>query len=173
MTPSPQHDGATTEAMKLGYQPEAVPVRGLAIFVALVAVSGVVLHVSLWWFMKTMEAHIETVDVPGSVAPDTAMTSKYPLQPSVGHDTQDDQDLANLRRQENELFAKLGWTVRPGARDADIPPDIVRKVMEQQRARMAAPHVPATTTGNPTNSILPTTAPASDIRSGSEGGPPQ
>jgi len=170
---SPQHDRSVSpEAMELGYQPEAAPVRGLLVFIVLVVVTAVIIHVLIWWLMKGIEAHNARLDTPLSVLREDRTPPPPQLQPSVGHDALDYQDLATLRRREDEMFAKLGWTVRPGDKDAEIPPDIVQQVADQQRARAAAAFVPPTTTGRNTNSIIPATIPANDTHSGTDGGPP-
>ena len=169
---SPQHDRTVSpEAMELGYQPEAAPVRGLLIFIILAVVTAAVLHVLIWWLMKGYEAHDARTEPPLSVLREDQAPPPPRLQPSVAHDTLDYQDLAALRRRENEMFTKLGWAVRPGAKDAEIPPEIVQQVADEQRARAAAPFVPPTTTGRDSNSIIPTTVPASDTHSGTDGGP--
>ena len=166
---SPQHDRTAPEAMELGYQPDAAPVRGLLVFLVLVVTSAVILHLLLWWLMKGLEAHNATMETPRSVLREDPAPPAPQLQPSVGHDTMDYQDLAVLRRRENEMFAKLGWTVRPGAKDAEIPAGIVQQVASEQRTRAAAAFVPPTTTGRNSNSILPATVP-SDIQPGVTGG---
>ena len=173
MAPSPQPDRVSPEAMELGYQPERAPVRGLLVFIVLVVVTVVILHVLIWWLMKGIEAHNAGTESPRSVLTQDQTPPAPQLQSSVGHDATDDQDLAALRRRENEMFTKLGWRVRPGAKDAEIPPEIIRRVAEEQRARAAAPFVPPTTTGRNSNSIVPATVPASDTRPNVEGGTPR
>jgi hypothetical protein len=170
MAPKPHYDGVSSEALELGYQPETVPIRGLLVLVVCVAASAVILQLSLWWLMNRLEARNAAMEAPMSVLRDDQTPPEPGLQPSVGHDTQDYQDLAAVRRGEDEIFQKLGWIVRPGDKDAQIPPEIIRRVAEQQRARAAGAFVPPTTTGKNTNSILPTTIPASDTRSDLEGG---
>jgi len=172
---SPQYNDrpVSPEAMQLGYQPEVAPVRGLLVFIILVVVTAVFLQVLVWWLMQKIEARNARMDTPLSVLSEDQTPPAPRLQPSVGHDSLDYQDLAALRRREDEMFARLGWTVHPGAKDADIPVDIIQQVADQQRARAAAPFVPATTTGRDSNSIIPTTIPANDTHSGADGGAPQ
>jgi hypothetical protein len=157
--------------MELGYQSEAAPVRGLLIFIILVVVTAVALHLLIWWLMKGYEAHDARAEPPLSVLREDQTPPPPRLQPSVGHDTMDYQDLAAVRHRENEMFTKLGWAVPPGAKDAEIPPDIVQQVANEQRTRAAAAFVPPTTTGRNTNSIIPATIPANDTHSGTDGGP--
>lgn len=170
MGPRPQHNQPSPEALELGYQPEAAPVRGLFIFIILVVVTAVILHVLIWWLMKGYEAHDVRLEPPLSVLSEDQTPPPPRLQPSVGHNSLDYQDLAALRQRENEMFTKLGWEVRPGDKDAEIPPDIVQEVADQQRARAATAFVPPTTTGRNTNSIVPTTIPAGDLHPGITGG---
>ena len=172
MTPSPQHDRVSPEALELGYQPERAPVRGLLVFIVLVVATAVILHVLIWWLMKGIEARNAGTESPRSVLPQDQTPPEPQLQSSVGHDATDYQDLAALQRRENDMFTKLGWRVRPGAEDAEIPPDIIQRVAEQQRTRAAAPFAPPTTTGRNSNSIVPTTLPAGSARPNVEGGTP-
>jgi len=157
--------------MELGYQPEAAPVRGLLVFIVLVVAAVVILHALIWWLMQRIDSHNARTETPRSVLSEDQTPPPPQLQPSVGHDALDYQDLAALRHRENEMFTKLGWAVPAGAKDAQIPPDIVQKVADEQRARAAAAFVPPTTTGRDSNSIIPTTVPAYDTHPGIEGGP--
>ena len=148
--------------MELGYQPEIAPVRGLLVFIVLVVATAVSLNVLIWWLMKGIDARNAANETPRSVLREDQTPPAPQLQPSVGHDAMDYDDLAALHRRENEVFMKLGWAIRPGAKDAEIPPEIVQRVANEQRARAAAVFVPPTTTGRNSNSILPTTIPARD-----------
>jgi hypothetical protein len=171
MEPSPSHNPVSPEALELGYQPEAVPVRGLFRFLVIFVASTLILVVLIWWMMTKLESHIAALETPQSVFREGQLPPAPQLQPSVGHDAVDSEDLAAMRRRESEMFAKLGWMVRPGASNPEIPPEIIRRVAEEQRARAAAAFVPPTTTGRNSNSIIPTTIPARDTRPTLEGGP--
>lgn len=173
MEPSPQPDRVSPEAMELGYQPERAPVRGLLLFLVLVVAGAIILYMLVWWIMKRIEAHNAAAESPRSVLKVDQTPPAPQLQPSVGHDATDYEDLAALRRREDAIFTKLGWAVRPGAKDAEIPPEIVQRVASEQRARAAGAFVPPTTTGRNTNSILPATIPTGGTLPNIEGGPPR
>ena len=148
-------------------------VRGLLIFFVFVAGDGGGSPgVGLVADEETRGRTTRRRNTPRSVLREDQTPPAPQLQPSVGHDATVDEDLTALRRRENEVFAKLGWVVHPGVSDAEIPPEIVRRVAEEQHARATAAFVPPTTTGRNSNSIVPATNPAGDIRPTEQGGTP-
>ena len=163
MEQNPAHSPALpeAEAMQLGYQPEAVRVRGLVIFVIIFVITAAVLHVGIWLLQMALESRNRAVDVPRSAVEADVTPAEHPLQPSVGHDALPYQDMEALRRQEDGMFQKLGWRVDPATHEADVPDAIIQRVAAEAKAR-AAGSVPATTTGRNTNTILPGPVPAYD-----------
>jgi hypothetical protein len=173
MESNPQHDRVSAEALKLGYQPDATPARGLLVFVlaSVVVLAGVLAVVR--WLMNSIESHDAARDVPRSVVPvQTQLPPDPRLQPSPEHNAMDYQDLARLHEREDEIFTKIGWSKQPGATSFDIPPAIVRQVADEQRTRAAAAFVPPTTTGRAGNSISLATTRPSELQSGQTGGGP-
>ena len=121
----PKHSPASAEALELGYEPQALRVRGLVVFLILFALAGVVMHLFLWKVMKIMERGASRDDVPRSIVKSSQRPPEPNLQPSVGHDRLPYQDMEELRRREDALLQKFGWKVDTEIHQAEIPPEIV------------------------------------------------
>ena len=163
MEQNPAHSQALpeAEALQLGYQPEAIRVRGLVIFVICFVITAAVLHVGIWFLQMALDSRNRGVDMPRSAVQADVTPPDHPLQPSVGHDTLPFQDMEALRRQEDGMFQKLGWQVDRATHEADVPDAIIQRVAAEAKAR-AAGNVPATTTGKNNNSIVPGPVPPYD-----------
>ncbi|HWE01283.1 MAG TPA: hypothetical protein VG326_02645 [Tepidisphaeraceae bacterium] len=173
MAHSPEHNPASPEALELGYQPEAISAKGLLIFLVLFIACAAILHALLWVLMKKLEARDMRFDSPRSIAQTAGREPPPPnLQPSVGHDVTDVQDMETLRQTEDAIFIKMGWRVDPATHEIGIPPQIAREVAEEARARASAPFVPPTTTGKNSNSIVPGSPPENDVHQGIKGAMP-
>jgi hypothetical protein len=170
MTDSPQHNPASPEAVQLGYEPETLRARGLLLFLVLFLASMVLLQALLWWVMKEIQKHGVEPDAARSAVTLNQQPPAPNLQPSVGHDTLDYQDLQALKGEEDAMFAKLGWQVNPATHEIGIPTDIIKAVADQERARASAPFVPPTTTGKDTNSTVPGPVPPYDKQPQISGG---
>ena len=160
--------GVSEEAVRLGYEPHRLSVRGLVIFFVLFVFSAAVIHGLVWLLMEHFVNRDRGVDQPRSAfaAPENPAGPR--LQPSVGHDTLDYQDLDALRTHEDQVFQKLGWQVNVHTHEVAIPIQIVERVAREERTRAAAPAVPPTTTGRNTNSIVPKGIPKYDTQPDAE-----
>ncbi len=167
MIPAQPHNPVSPEALAQGYMPEALRVRVLVILLIAFIVSAIALHALLWKLMLAFEARDRQADVPRSVLVVNQQPRPPNLQPSVGHDSLPYQDMESLREHEDEVFARLGWSVNMRTHEATIPPDIARRVAEEARTRVNAP---PTTTGKDHNTILPSGIPDYNTRPGTEGG---
>jgi hypothetical protein len=158
MTQSQEHNLVSPEAMTAGYEPQRISIRGLLLFIVIFAVSMVVLQALLWWLMRGIEGHDQKMDEPRSALKVDQQPPAPNLQPSLGHETFEYQDLEQQRHEEDQVFSRMGWRVDMTTHRVQIPPAIVNKVAEQTRARAAGPFVPPTTTGKNSNTILPAPA---------------
>jgi hypothetical protein len=166
-----ERPGVSGESVRLGYEPERVGVRGLTIFLILFILSAAILHGLVWVLMKYYVDRDRAVDRPRSAFTSTQQPPPAPnLQPSVGHDTLDYQDMEAMRQQEDRMFQKLGWQVDPRTHEVEIPVQIAQRVAEEALARAKAGPVPPTTTGKETNSIVPNGIPKYDTQPGVERG---
>lgn len=170
MAHSPEHNPVSPEALRLGYEPQRISIKGLLIFIVLAALFMVVLEALLAWMMHGIERHDDRADLPRSVLTVDQQPPAPNLQPSIGHDALDYQDLEQDRQEEDRIFSRLGWEVNPVTHQVTIPGKIVQEVAEKQAERAKAAYVPPTTTGKDSNSTVPGAVPPFDTRPGSSGG---
>lgn len=125
-----------------GYEPDGIRLRWLAIAVAGLIVSAVIIHAALWWLLKSEVRHVRSVDRPMSVVPAAATPTTGPaLQPSIHHDRTPPEDLAAMRRSEDEVFRAMGWDVQP---QGASPPDALIARAAANAARRKPTTSPAT-----------------------------
>ena len=166
-----EHNPASPEAIKLGYEPSAIGARGPLIFLVCFVVCAAGLHVFVWKVMEAFEEHDMTSDRPQSVVAPVPGSPSPPLQPSVDHDELPQQDLEALRTSEDRMLQRWGWTVNTATHEAAIPPSIVQQVARETEARAASTvQVPATTTGQNRNTIVPGPPPPYDTQPNIDGG---
>ena len=170
MEQSPEQTPVSPEAMRLGYEPQRISIRGLLLFIVLFAASIVALEALMAWMMHYIEAREDRMDVPRSIFAADQQPPPPNLQPSIGHDSMDYQDLEHSRQAEDQIFAKLGWKVDPATHRVSIPAEIFRKVAGEEQARATGPRVPPTTTGKDSNSTVPGSVPRYDTQPGINGG---
>jgi hypothetical protein len=170
MAKNPEQTPVSPEAMQLGYEPQRISIRALVLFIVLFAAGMVTLQAMLAWMMHHIEAREDRMDVPRSILTVDQQPPPPNLQPSIGHDSMDYQDLERYRQAEDQMFAKLGWEVDLATHRVSIPAEIVRKVAEEEQARAAASYVPPTTTGKDSNSTGPGSIPRYDTQPGISGG---
>ncbi|HZL33797.1 MAG TPA: hypothetical protein VFC78_00720 [Tepidisphaeraceae bacterium] len=159
--------GLSSESLRMGYEPE-IPrlLRGLTIFLILFIVGMAGIFAIAWAVMNNMVFQDRPVDHPRSAVAISQQPPAPNLQPSLGHDDLDYQDLDKMHRNEDRMFQKLGWQVDPLTHEVQIPPQIAQQVALEALARAKAPPAPATTTGKNTNSIVPKGIPPYDTQPG-------
>ena len=143
MAPEPPHNPVSPDSLARGYEPEAVPARGIARAIPLFAVALIGLQGALWWYMKSVGTDNTDLDAPRSVARESINPPPPNLQPSVAHDSTPADDMEGLRQQEDAIFRKLGWDVDPRNHRVVIPAEIAREVAAAQRARRPGTSPPA------------------------------
>lgn len=124
------------EALERGYQEEDLKLRWLAYFAVALLVLGATTFVGLWWLLRSLEGD-RPVDRPRSVVVDTPPVPQTPLQPRPDHDTSDKQDMNAMRDREDEIFARLGWSVDARRHHATIPESLVEKLATRPTTRGA------------------------------------
>jgi hypothetical protein len=121
------------KAMDRGYEADHVNARGVAWFVVWFVVTAAVIHLLLWFMLKRLERPVREIDQPlSAVRADRPTGGGPPLQPSVMHDSLPREDLAGMRRGEDEVFAHMGWTVDPGTHRVSVPDSVIRAVVSER-----------------------------------------
>ncbi len=123
----------SAESRKRGYEASTITVRGLGIFFVLFCISGVLIHIGVWYLLKFYFAEKRSAEAPKSAVTHVEPRFEPRLQPSPVHDTNPPQDLATMHQGENRIFSHMGWEVVPGGTDVRIPSQIVR-MLESRRA---------------------------------------
>jgi hypothetical protein len=170
METTPKDNPVSPEAMHHGYEPQRISIRALLLCLVFFVAGMVALEALLKWMMHDVDARQDRADVPQSIFRADQQPPSPNLQPSVGHDALDYQDLEQVRRNEDQIFSRLGWEVDPATHRVTIPAGVVKEVAENEKARAAAAYVPPTTTGKQTNSETPGAIPQYHTRPGINGG---
>ena len=126
------------DALARGYEGDDLNVRGLLIFVIIFLITAVVLHILLWILLKYYFATPRAEDVAPSAV---TLIERFPepqLQPSIGHNTTPQEDLAALHQDENRIFNALGWQTKPDSYYPLIPDQIVTELQQRHAASQPA-----------------------------------
>ena len=86
------------EAMRRGYEPKDVPLKGLFVFLASLVGTLVVVLFAIYGIMMALVERDRSHDQLGSSATIERPPAYAPLQPSHEHDTHDWQDMITLRQ---------------------------------------------------------------------------
>jgi hypothetical protein len=123
--------------------------------------------------MKKLAGQNRDADLPRSAVIDPVQQMSPAIQPSIGHDSLPYQDMDAMRRDEDSVFAKLGWTVDSRTHEAGIPDSILQKVREREIHAQASPATAPTASPRGYNTILPGAPATQNIHepSGSPQGP--
>ncbi len=131
----PRKADVDPDALKRGYEPDNVGVRGLGIFLILFCVGAVLIQVVAWLLLKFYMGETRESAAPKSAVVRLDRAIEPSLQPSPLHDTTPAQDLARLREGENRIFAHMGWEIDAESGEARIP----RQIVAMLRARRPTP----------------------------------
>ena|ERR1051326_7238495 len=123
--PHEQLQVPSPDSLRRGYELPSVNLRGLGLFFILFIVTAIVLHLGLWGLLKFGTQGKRTVDYPESAVEFHAPPPGPQLQPSPAHPYVPAQDLAQMREEENRLFAKLGWQTEGSGGHVTIPETIL------------------------------------------------
>jgi hypothetical protein len=125
--PSPQ-------ALEQGYEEPGINNRGLMIFFVIFIVTAVVLNFGLWALVKFYLHQPRSADVVVSTAPAQERFPPPNLQPIQRHNELPREDLADLRREKNEIFKQLGWSINADTDRPMIPDQIVSQLSGQRNS---------------------------------------
>lgn len=134
--PPPQPPPA--EVIAKGYQPDQVKMSALLLCVVILLVGAVLIHVGVWWLLKSFMARPRVVDVPQSAVTEVDRFTSPSLQPTQQHDQFPWQDLAQLRAKEAGIFTQLGWKADPSTGSAQIPDSIVAQLQQRYAGHAGA-----------------------------------
>ena len=104
MRPTPE----LAEAMARGYEPKDISLRGLFIFLGTLVVSLLVVLVAIYAIMMALVEHDRSHDPLGTTASVNKPEVYAPLQPSLGHNTDDWVDMATMREQTQQVLTTAG-----------------------------------------------------------------
>ena len=126
----PQHDTVTR-----GHEPDSLRVRAAVWLVVAFIGFAIIAHIGVWFLLKRYASAPRAVDRPRSVArPETRPPAGAPpLQPMPNYDLVPSEDLAEMHREENWVFAAIGWPVENGR--ARIPDSVLKAVAARATSR--------------------------------------
>jgi hypothetical protein len=87
------------EAMNRGYEPRDINLRGLFIFLGVLVASLVVVLAAIYAIMMALVEYDRSRDPLGTPVSITRPDMYAPLQPSIGHPTEDTDDMLAMREQ--------------------------------------------------------------------------
>lgn len=125
-------------ALARGYEGDDLNVRGLLIFLICFLVTAVVIHIMLWQLLKHYFATPRAEDAAPSAV---NLLERFPepqLQPSIGHNTTPQEDLAALHQDENRIFNALGWKTKFDSSYPVIPDQIVTELQQHHATSQPA-----------------------------------
>jgi hypothetical protein len=116
------------EAMARGFEPRDINLRGLFIFLGTLIVALVVVLFAIYGIMKALVDHDRTHDPLGTPVSISQRDVYAPLQPSIGHPTEDWQDMETMRAQTQAVLSSSGISPTTGRRYITIA-DAMDKVL--------------------------------------------
>jgi hypothetical protein len=125
------HPEPGPEALEKGYEPDDLKGSWMVWFVIILIVSGVAVHIGLWFTLKLLASSHRTVDDPRSALIEETPVPPAPLQPTQQHDRLPAEDLQAMREHEDAVFNQLGWEVEPKTHQVQVPGDVVARVASQ------------------------------------------
>lgn len=109
-------------------EPDAMRGRWLVISIAALFATLVGAFVAMRLFLA-LASRPRDVDAPRSVVAGLRPENPTPpLQPSIGHDTKPADDLVIMKRNENAVFERLGWSIDPTTNEPRVPDAILSKL---------------------------------------------
>lgn len=151
----------STESLEAGYERSGVSVKGLAVFLVSMVVFAAVLHVALWFLLEGYLKLDRSKDRPNSALTDSEFLEQYNqthaqklavsspplpppprLQPTPGLDQQNvpQADLQLMYREEDAVFARMGWDIDPQSHvPRAIPNSVVSAVIGDENNRQPKP----------------------------------
>ncbi len=148
-------------ALRQGYEPPDLNVKGLLVFLIIFLLMAVVIHVGIWFLNEYLSGRPRDADAVKSAVPVVRQFSRPDVQPTESHNQMPWQDMADLRHAEAARFEQLGWKSDPATGSAVIPDSIVSRLAERYKAKgPAAPAATQPATGPAQAGESPTTGPA-------------
>lgn len=161
-TPSPL-------ALKQGYEPPDISVKGLLVFLVIFLVMAVVIHVGIWFLNESLLHRRRNAEAVKSAVPVVQQFATPDVQPTETHNQMPWQDLADLRHAEASRFQQLGWKADGKTGSAVIPDSIVTQLAQRYKAKGPAGNAPPQATPGTTPASAssapatgPTSAPATE-----------
>ena len=124
----------SAEALARGYEPSDVSYNGLFMFVVFFLLTAVVLHTGLWVLLVYYLHVPRAADRQPSAIPLVKQFARPELQPSVSHNSLPHEDLVQMRREENQVFRKLGWNIEEDSQRPIIPDRLITELSRQHPA---------------------------------------
>lgn len=131
------------DTLVTGHEPDHLSKRWLAIFVVGFLAFCVVTSIGLWWLLKLELRGPREADRRQSIVDDRLQEGPR-LQPTQPHNVRPADALSAMHRDEDRVFAALGWQIDPQTHEARVPDALVNLLVEH-----AASAQPATTTHSP------------------------
>lgn len=138
MTETPEKP-PSEKSLQLGYEPPGVNNLGLLIFFVIFILVAVGLQFGLWGLLKVYLHEPRPADVVTSASPPQPRFKAPHLQPTQQHDKLPSGDLDDLRREKNEIFQGMGWSLDPQSGAPVIPDSIVDELAKQRNHPQTAP----------------------------------
>ena len=129
------------EAMERGYEPKDISLRGIFIFLGSLVVTLVVVLFFIYGIMMALLDHDRSHDPLGTAMAVTRPEVYAPLQPSIGHPTEDWQDMIDMRQQTQAILNGSGTTAT-GRRYMPIA-DAMTKLIDEKKLVVTATPPPA------------------------------
>jgi hypothetical protein len=124
-----QQPDPAPETVTRGYEVGDLRPRWLLIAVTGFIALAIVIHLVVWFMLKGMAKDVRKEDIPRSVVTQNPPRLEGPpLQPTQSHDRLPQEDLEQMRRREDQVFANLGWTVDGARHRVEPPAELVRAV---------------------------------------------
>lgn len=113
-TPPPSAE-AMDKAIKLGHEPSAISVKGVAWFLICLVLTIVVTFAFVWVVWHFLTIMQRQSDTPSSALTVVKQIPAGPLlQPSIVHDHIEHEDLNDMHARENHRFSQMGWLQSDG-----------------------------------------------------------
>jgi hypothetical protein len=155
-----QFQKPSPESLDAGYETSGVSVKGLAIFVVGLIVFAAVIHIAVWFLFKGYLKADEAKDRSDSALTDPRAVSQFNqqhdthfptatpglpppprLQPTPGVEPPRvaAADLQEMYRQEDTVFAQMGWTIDQRTHvPVEIPESVLAAVIQDATQRQQA-----------------------------------
>ncbi len=127
MVPTPLNE--SQQSIDRGYEVGDVSAKTVGIFVPSLIVFTAAVLIGVAVYMSLRERAAINSDQPRSAVADTPLPFNGPvLQPTQGHDTLPQEDLAAMYDRENRVFDSLGWKTEGTGLLPKIPDGLIDQV---------------------------------------------